>query len=431
MITPHNRHRRSGLRRVLTLLTITLAVGGIGWSTWMSSRPSVEEAIALADAGRFDQAEAKALDCLSPYHSNDAVHLLLAQIVLKRAEVLSAQDPELRSKSALLALDHLSRVHPYNPRMSMLFHVSMGNALERLQRLDGAEVAWLDALRISPAAPEAGLKLFNLYYVLGRGADARRIANQLLPRQNDANDRAMILLELIRPDVRPPAPASLIKLLEPVVLRNPGDLQSAMALGLALTRSGQLEEGIDQIRRVIQNHPDHIDARDGLLTALEESGQIVLMGAELERLPTAVAESPRLLKYRARLAQDSNRWSDAVDLYRQALIAEPNNRSVQYRLARLLRQTGRSEEADRIDQRIRRRDAALKELPPLFERALETADMGTCPDTQLCQRIADVRERMQLVEEARGWHRVVLGNEPENELSRAAVVRLEKENGPQ
>ena len=117
MIPPESRERGRVTRVALTLLIVSLVAGGLGWGVWTPSGPSVHEVIALAEAGRFDEAEAKARACLSTFHSNDAVHLLLAQIVLKRAGIPSSKDQVLSSKSALAALDHLSRVRPDNPRM--------------------------------------------------------------------------------------------------------------------------------------------------------------------------------------------------------------------------------------------------------------------------------------------------------------------------
>ena len=50
-------------------------------------------------------------------------------------------------------------------------------------------------------------------------------------------------------------------------------LQSALALGLAETRAGEVDGGIDRLRRVVRTHPDRVEAWDCLLTALDESGQ--------------------------------------------------------------------------------------------------------------------------------------------------------------
>ena len=204
-----------------------------------------------------------------------------------------------------------------------------------------------------------------------------------------------------------------MKLLEPVVRHNPGDLHSGVAMGLALTRANKVEEGIDQLRRVVRTHPDRVEAWDGLLTGLDESGQVDVMEEELERLPAALSDAPRLLKHRARVAQEGNRWKEAVDLFRRARAAEPYNRVVEYRLSRALRHVGETAEADRIEQRVRRREIAIQELRPLFDQATATPDLGIRPHPELYQRIADVRERMQLPEEAERLAPTGLGERPQ------------------
>ena len=225
------------------------------------------------------------------------------------------------------ALDHLDRVRPRNPSMAVMFHLCRGDALNRLMRFDEAEAAWLEALRIDPTAPEVGWNLLTLYYVQGREEEARRLALRLYRVEPDPHDRASLLLELLRRDVRTPAPGSIEKILEPVVRQNPGDFYSGLAMGLALTRANKVELGIDQLRRVVQTHPDRVEAWDGLLTGLDESGQVDVMEEELERLPAALSEAPRLLKHRARIAQDANRWNEAVDLFRRARPKSPTTAS--------------------------------------------------------------------------------------------------------
>ena len=259
------------------------------------------------------------------------------------------------------------RIHEW----PVTLHLVRGNALDRLSRLDEAEAAWLESLRLDPTTPEAGWNLLNLYYLQWRDDDARRLALQLFEVEPDPHDRVMLLLELLRHDARPPAPGSLVKLFEPVIRAQPRDLHSAMALALALTRAGQVEKGIDEVRRVVQNHPDRVEAWDCLMTCLDESGQVDVMEEELDRLPADVAGSPRLLKHRARIAQGS-RWKEAVDLYRRAQAAEPYNRVVEYRLSRALRHIGQEAEADRIEQRLVRRDVAIQELRPLYDQATAT-----------------------------------------------------------
>jgi tetratricopeptide (TPR) repeat protein len=414
------------IRRVLTGLTVAVGVGGLGWSARQSLRSSssLDNAIGLASAGRLDEAEAKVRARLAADPDAAAAHLLLAQIILKRPDQPAPPSERCPSPSGQEALDHLDRVHPENPSMAVIFHLCRGDALKRLMRFDGAEADWLEALRIDTTAPEVGWNLLHLYYLQGREEESRRLALRLYRVEPDPHDRVTLLVELLRRDVRPPAPGSIERILEPVLRYNPGDLHSGVAMGLALTRANQVESGIDQLRSVVRTHPDSVEAWDALLTGLDESGQVDIMEEELERLPAALADAPRLIKHRARIAQDDNRWNEAVDLFRRARADEPDNRVVEFRLSRALRHAGEAAEAGRIEERVRRREVALQELRPLFDQAVATPNLGIRPNPELYQRIAETRERMQLPEEASAWHRLVLANDPKNEVSLAALARL-------
>jgi Flp pilus assembly protein TadD len=432
MISPGASARGLALRRVLTWLAVSLGIAGLGWGAWEVSRerPTLDGVIDLAEAGRFEEAEARVRAYLAARPDDGAARLLLAQILLKRPERPPTQGEQRASGSADEALDHLRRVRPRNPRMAATLYLCRGMALDRLLRFDEAEAAWLDALKVDLSAPEVGWNLLHLYYLQEREEEARRLVMRLYRAEPDPHDRVLLLLELLRPDARPPAPASIVKQFTRVVQRDPNQFHSALALGLAQIRAGKVDEGVDQLRRVVRALPDRVEAWDCLLTGLDESGQLDVLEDELGHLPAALSESPRLFKHRARVAQSGGRWKDAVDHYRRARAAEPYNRVVEYRLSRALRHTGETAEADRIEERVRRRDIAIQELRPLYDQATETPALGVHPRPQLYQRIADVRERMQLPDEARAWHRLVLGDDPKNVASLAALARLRDGSDP-
>jgi hypothetical protein len=174
----------------------------------------------------------------------------------------------------------------------------------------------------------------------------------------------------------------------------------------------------------MQFHLDRVEAWDGLLTGLDESGQVDIMEEELERLPAGLSKAPRLFKHHARIAQDANRWKESVDLFRRARAEEPYNRVVEYRLSRALRHVGETAEAGRIEERVHSRETAIQALRPLFDQAVATPDLGMRPHPELYHRIAEARERMHLPEEASAWHQLVLAHDPKNEVSLAAVARL-------
>jgi len=100
------------------------------------SRPSLGPVIALAEAGKLDEAEAKVRARLAADPDDGAAHLLLAQIFLKRLDPPSTSvDPATHPHPRRWALDHLMRVQPRNPTMAITFQLCRGNALNRLEPL--------------------------------------------------------------------------------------------------------------------------------------------------------------------------------------------------------------------------------------------------------------------------------------------------------
>jgi tetratricopeptide (TPR) repeat protein len=425
--------RERMVRRLLTCLTVALVLGGLAWVVGHSraSTPSLAEVIGLAEAGRLDEAQAKVLAHLVADPADSAGHLLCAQILLKRPEQRSSPSEWRPSPLLQEALDHLDRVNLAEPARAVIVHLCRGNAFNRLMRFDQAESAWLEALNVNPAAPEAGWNLLRLYYFQARTDEARDLALRLYQVEPDPHDRACLLVELLRADARSPAPESIVKVLEPIDQYSPGEFHAALALGVAETRANKVESGTNRLRRLVESHPDRIEAWNCLLTGLDESGQVDRLEDELERLPPSLVASPRMKKHCARIAQAGGRWKEAVDLYRQARKAEPCNRDVEYRLGRALRHLGVTAEAVQIEQRVKSRDAAIQELRSLFEQATATPDLGTRPHPDLYQRIASARERMQLPAEAIAWHELVLRDDPKNEVSVAAIARLRGEGREQ
>ena len=413
-------------RRALLVLASVAGAGGLAWFAWtaLRPRPSLDEAIARAEAGDYDAAEARIRAALAADPNSSAAHLLLAQVLLRRPDPPPTPVDRPSPGPGRVALEHLARVRPRNREMAVLLQLNRGKALYRLLRLEEAEAAWREALRLDPATAEAGWSLLDLYYLQGREDEARRLALRLFEAEPDPHDRVQLLLELVRQDARPPAPGSLVKWFTPVVREHPDDLRSTLAMGLALVRDSRLEAGVDLLREAVRRHPDRPEAWDALLVGLDESGQVDAMTEVLDGLPPALAVAPLLAKHRARVAQERRDWAEAMRQYRRARQAEPFNRTVEYRLSRALRHAGDAAEADQVERRVRVRDRAIQEVRPLYDEANETPGLGTTPHADLYRRLADVRERMQLLDEARAWYRLALHDDPQDAVSRAALARL-------
>jgi predicted Zn-dependent protease len=397
-------------RRVLPWLALALGTGMLTWGGWtvLRSRPTLDGEAALARAGALDAAEQRVRAYLDDYPDSSAAHLLLAQVILQRLTRPGgpAGGSAPAAVSAQVALEHLAQVDPTDPQMAGALALNRGKAQYLLKRLVDAEASWLKALQLDPHAGEAGWGLLELYYRQGRAADARRLALRLSEATSNPRDRVLLLLEPVRHDARSPAPASLVKWLEPAVRQDPADLHSAVALGMALVHDAQVDAGVAVLRLAVRRHPDDPDAWSGLLAGLDAALQVDALEQALGGLPAALAGSPRFAKYRGRVAQERRDWPEAIRAYRRARAAEPYDRTLEYRLSRALRHAGETAEADRIEHQVRRHDLAFDEAIQLSDLARKLPTLGVQPHPDLYQQLADVHDRMQLRDEARAWHRL-------------------------
>jgi tetratricopeptide (TPR) repeat protein len=148
------------------------------------------------------------------------------------------------------------------------------------------------------------------------------------------------------------------------------------------------------------------------------------------------------------IAQIARDWPVAACAYNRAFAFEPFNWGVCYRLRFVLRQAEKTSDYERIDQLYSTYKIAYQEMRgSYFERfepkeaaafqgddfnqqrgayyeTLSIKSLGVTPHPELYQRLADLREKMGRIDEARAWHRLVLRDSPNNALSLAALARL-------
>jgi tetratricopeptide (TPR) repeat protein len=195
-------------------------------------------------------------------------------------------------------------------------------------------------------------------------------------------------------------------------------------LGQALVRNGELDRGLEMLRRAVEAHPESSAAWEALLTGLDDAGQIDELSEALPRLPPGLAAHARFARYRGRVAQERQDWKTAAREYRESLRDDPHDRKMGYRLARALRQLGATAEAEPLDRRYQSYQAAFSEVRPLYVEANTIKNLGVEPHPELYRRLANLRERMGLRDEARAWYRLALLEKPDDSISRAALLRL-------
>ncbi len=404
---------RTPIRIVLTALAVLLGTGA--WVAWRAYQapPNLGVVCTLAREGRFDRAQELTAGYLQAFPDDNRAHLLMAQFAMDR--------PDAQPR---VALEHLGRIRARAPREAAVVRFSVGKAHYQQKQYVLAETCWKEALELDNTVPEAGWALIDLLDFEGRVEEAHRLGMRLFEVEPDRRDRVRLLLDMSRLDIDKVAPGSVVQVFQPAWRQHPEHLPLALAVGLALVHNSQSADGIEVLRDALQRHPDSAEAWDGWLTGLDEGFQPDLLAREFARLPRSIAADSRFAKHEGNVAQGRPDWPRAVKAYRRAHAFEPYNGSVLYRLRMALRAVGDRVELGRVDRSLNDYQKAFLEMRPVHDEAFAIKTLGLEPRTELYQRLAGLRERMGRFDEARAWHRLVLGDVPDEALSLAALARL-------
>jgi tetratricopeptide (TPR) repeat protein len=380
---------------ILTAAPLVAAIS-LGVRGSLGHRLSLDEICVLAQAQRFDEAEARGAEYLRlfPYDSNAL--LVMAELALARP----SPDPDR-------ALERLGRVRADSPAMAAWLLVNLGNAYYLLARFDRCEALWTEALARDSMVREARRRLLDLFTLQGRAPESRRLVLGGINDQTAPEERLQLLLRLARLEVDPPDPWMIINRFEPAVRRGSADLPTALAYGLTLTLVSRSQQGLPILRAAVARHPEDPAAWDALLSGLEVAKDDAALTDEFSRLPDALRNDPRFAKHEGRLDQMAGRWSEAVRAYRRAWEFEPEN-TVGYRLRRALDFAGQKADADRFDQTLREYRIAFQQVRALLAPIDAALRDGQRPPGAILERMADWRERMGRREEASAWRRLLI-----------------------
>ncbi len=398
------------------------AIGLIAWQTWVRLRPPppIEPALQLLDAGRDVEAEALVRSCIQVDPGNATALILLGRIEADRLDRGVAVDPATVRQT----LNLVRRARAENPRLSALGHYGEGVLCECLGRLDEAEAAWRESIRLDPTANEPSRRLIELLTIQGRTPAIRDLAMRQYRAGRNVHARLQALLTLVRVDVHHPASVEVIRRLTPIVRENPREFYSALALGRALAREGQPDLGQTYLRAAFAEHPDNAEAADAFLSALEDAGQVDAVEELLQslRLKTDPTTESLLARHRGWVALERNRPADAARDFQIALRSTPDDPRLRYRLGRALRLANDPSARDH-ERQARTYTESTRALRSFYEQTLKTLNDGALhPD--LDQQYADLLESMGRLDEARAWHALALKARPDDPRSLAALERL-------
>ena len=199
-------------------------------------------------------------------------------------------------------------------------HNSLGEALQRLGRLDEARRHYRRALTLNPGYAEAHGNLGNMLWEQRDPEGAMACYRQALALRPDyamaRHNLGVVLLDQGRLD-------EAIESFKRALAINPGYAEAHNNLGVALRLRGELEAAITSFRRALALNPDYFDAHHYLGIALCERGDLEAAVASYRQ---ALALNPTVPETLANLggtlrAQDL--LGEAIAMQRAALSQRP------------------------------------------------------------------------------------------------------------
>jgi thioredoxin-like negative regulator of GroEL len=196
---------------------------------------------------------------------------------------------------------------------------------------------------------------------------------------------------------------------ESALAKAPHRVEIRERLAVVLVQNLEFTKATRHYQWLLQSQPSHAEWLAGYGMCLFRSGD-----AERARsvLADAVAVSPKHRESRlalVELAADAKQYDDALRLSRELYDETPNDYSTRYLLARMLRTTGRKDEATMHDKWLKEAEQTFREVSSLTDQANRQPG-----DSRLRYEIAIRLVRYAKYAEAVGWLRAAHQLEPEN-----------------
>lgn len=158
-------------------------------------------------------------------------------------------------------------------------HFNRGVELQQKGDLEGARVAYEEALRLAPRRVDVLANLGLVYLNLGRNEKAMEALGKALALKPELTSVRMVLgLARFRGEQFEAAHQELVKVLE----AQPAHPQALHLLGLCRLKLDRIEDGILALEAALQANPNNVDAAYTLATAYVGIGEIEKAEALLE-----------------------------------------------------------------------------------------------------------------------------------------------------
>lgn len=267
-----------------------------------------------------------------------------------------------------------------------------------------AERALAHASRRDPVDPEPWMLRMELLRLEDRQVEAQRLGWEAYSAVQGASRRAIlreITLALLADTPDDLARETLARWIE----ADPSDIDSRVALLQRIAASPRATDPdriarVDSLRKIVEEHPDHIGAREALVLALADSGDPDQGRSVLAGWPEAGRDA-RYFRLAGRWDLEYDRLpTRAAESFREALKELPHDWRTRYRLARALRNAGLPEEAKRVATEVERLREVLD--PVVLGRRLDH-DLATLDEPKSRLDLADLCTRAGLTKLGDAW----------------------------
>lgn len=220
---------------------------------------------------------------------------------------------------------------------------NLGAVLAGLGRYEEAIEQYRQALRIAPQQiePQLRLNIALAYYKSSQIADA--IPELEIVQRSRASDRRVILL-LADCYFRTGKSQDVIHLLETFDSSEPGMEAVDYLLGMALLRTGRIDEGqqhLDRILRKGESAEGHFLLGSALFAAHNYPAAV----KEFSKAAAMNPDLPSLQSYYGRALLFTGDADGAAAAFRRELASNPNDYDANFQLASILSQRGQADEA--------------------------------------------------------------------------------------
>jgi tetratricopeptide (TPR) repeat protein len=384
-MSPQASPKRKWLRSGFAVL---VGLGLTGWLVfqarrvdWENPEQMLHRARTAWSTGRLGQAE-EALAALAQRRpATVAERLLRAQIARQRGRI----------DVALAALEGVAD----SDRDAALIWQTRGLLEFDRDRFRPAEEALLHAVRLDPEQADARRGLIDLYTMESRHGDLRNQFSALARSGVLSFDDLYLWCLGRRQDV---GPAELAAKLERMLGNDSENRAIRLALAANYRRLGRLAEAEAALGPLPATDSEALAERARLAIdrgAVDEAEKLLACGP---------SDHPALAQLRGRLAL-SRGESAAVDYYRRALAADPDDRDTLFGLGQSLRVAGKPEAAGPYLQAAQKRD----HLEWLIQNA-RSASQRDLPE--VLAALGDACRSLGRTSEARAWYRLAISRNP-------------------